>query len=188
MNKLRQRLKVKNAKYTSCVFALMNIDGEWEIVMIEISGSALTGGDYDPTKKKEKNAVEYGWFSFLKKNRNNLYKHWVVVENTVEREKETTTFTIPIYELGDALTQAEQNIADTAMAKLRPYLDSISGTKEVVPTVTNDAPAPYVASMGNVHADQVLDGVAIPVIPEEFGGVKIADLPPDDFYSDDLPF
>ena len=110
------------------------------------------------------------------------------MNQTKDREKSSTNFTIPVYELGEPITQEEQNIADTAMAKLRPYLDSISGTKEVVPTVTNDTPAPYVAAMGNVKADDVLKDVAIPVMPEVFGGVKVADLPPDDFYSDDLPF
>ncbi len=188
--KTKAMVKGCNAKYTVNVFALANIENEWEIVTIEIVGSALTGGaPVGANGKIAKEDENDGWFGFLKSIFKKRYSHWIEVNRTKDREKSSTSFTIPVYELGDTITQEEQNIADTAMAKLRPYLDSISGTKDDVHTVTNDTPAPYVASMGNVHADKVLEGVDIPSFPEDFG-IKGNDAPPDDFFApdDDLPF
>lgn len=189
--KTKAMVKGANGKYTVNVFALVNIEDNWEIVCLTISGAPLTGGaSVGANGKVAKEDENDGWFGFLKTIFKKRYSHWIEVNQTKDREKSSTNFTIPVYELGEPITQAEQNIADTAMAKLRPYLDSISGTKEVVPTVTNDTPAPYVAAMGNVKADDVLKDVAIPVMPEVFGGVKISDLPPDGFFADDddLPF
>lgn len=191
-DKTKAMVKGANAKYTVCLFAITKVGEQWLIITIELSGAALTGAPSITNGKVDADDANDGWFSFLRANFKKRYSHWIVIEQTKDRNKASTQFTIPVYELGDTLTAEEQTAADDAMLKLRPYLDSLkTGAVESysTPTVTSD---PVVAYNGSIKAKDALVGVDIPTIPADFGLPKL-DAPPAEFWADangedDLPF
>jgi hypothetical protein len=186
--KTKTMVKGANAKYTVCVFAVANIDSKWIIYTIELSGASLTGAPSIDNGKVAHEDANDGWFSFLRANYKKRYSHWIVIDNTKDREKGSSQFTIPIYELGDAITEEEQAAADDAMLKLRPYLDSLkSHANDTTGADESYSPAPTNGQIRSIKASEVLEGVDVPSMPDRF------EAPPAEFWAnnpddDDLPF
>lgn len=106
------------AKYTKSVYIAVYVDGAWEMWNLQLSGAALSGAvDKDNTDESER---FHGWFNFIKGFKSKIFSNMIVVKDFQLKKKGKTKFTIPLYELGEAISQED----DADLRKLTDELDA----------------------------------------------------------------
>lgn len=118
---IKETVKSKGAHYEAKVFALCN----GEIIMIELKGAVL--GE---------------WSTFLKSNSNKLVSYKVIVKKADDRKKGAVKYSVPIFEIGKALTKEEMDKANESYDLAKAYLDKAAELSEVATNVLTDDPLP----------------------------------------------
>lgn len=108
------------AKYTKSVYIAVEVNGEFEIWNLQLSGSSLTGAvDMENPNADER---EDGWFGFTKVNKTKLYTNFIDVEGFKLKKKGTSKFTIPVYSLGTEISTEISDKVNTLDVQLNEYL------------------------------------------------------------------
>ena len=133
-SEIKEKIKGMGAHYEAKLFAVM---GD-EIVMIDLKGAVL--GE---------------WATFLKKNSNNLTSHKIIVKKHDDRKKGAVKYSVPLFEIGDALTPTEKKLADRAYDLAKGYLDKAGEMSEVATAVLSDIPVPPSPEIGDGEPDDL---------------------------------
>ena len=121
------------AKYTRSVYIGVPTKAGIEIYNLQISGAAASGGsDKDDTNPEDKND---GWFAFSRLNKANLYKRWIVVKDVKNKKKGPNPFTVPVFELGDVISDKDGDVLDALDIELKDFL-AYYFDKPATPTAT----------------------------------------------------
>lgn len=131
----KDAVKGVSAKFTQSVYIAVEVEGEWEIWNIGLSGGAFNGSpeDFNKPTEEEKKA---GWMNFTKNNRAYLTSNFIEVNSYLVRKKGSNKFVIPEWELGkeiNAEDTAKLNALDTELQEyLSYYFDKPSVKEEVL--------------------------------------------------------
>lgn len=107
------------AKYTKSVYIGVYINGAWEMWNLQLSGAALSGAiDPDNTDEAER---YHGWFNFLKGFKTQIFSNMIVVDTFQLKKKGKNKFTIPIYEIGEAISAEDDKELRTLTDALDAY-------------------------------------------------------------------
>lgn len=120
----KETIEGNGAKYTKSVYIAVNNDGNYEIWNLQLSKSALTGAQ-EKDKVTGKTVISDrndGWMAFEKNNSSKFMKKFVKVENFKQKTTPTSTFVIPVFELGNEIDNETGTILDTLDTELQQYL------------------------------------------------------------------
>ena len=148
-------------KFTSSIYAMAKIDGEYKMVNFQLSGAALSG-----------------WFDFLESigGKGKVYGDNVIaVTSTEEGKKGRVTFSIPRFEIiSTSLSDEAHDQADAMDRTLQEYLGTYIEQK-TSPAYDEDEPEEQTKDDGGFQTD-----------PED--NLDMGGAPVDDDDPDSLPF
>lgn len=110
------------AKYTQSVYIAVEVNKEFEIWNLQISGGSLSGAPADSFNISEEEKMD-GWFSFTKHNKNKLFSNFVEVNTFKLKKKGATKFTIAVFELGKEIKEDDLDKLNILDQELNKYLD-----------------------------------------------------------------
>lgn len=120
VTKLKDAVKGTSAKYTKSVYIAVDVDGEYEIWNLQISGAALSGSPVDFNKMSAEEKKE-GWLNFSNNNRSKFFSHFIEVKEFKLKKKGDSKFTIPIFEIGDEISKEDGEVLDGLDKELNKY-------------------------------------------------------------------
>lgn len=117
--KHKDEINGHGAKYVSSVYIGVPTENGIEIWNLQLGGAAANGGsdptDADPSEKFD------GWYSFIKRAKQDIYKKWIIVEDTKSKKKGKTKFTIPVFEFGGLINEEDGAQLDNLDTELKEY-------------------------------------------------------------------
>ena len=117
-------------KYTKSVYIAVSVQGNFEIWNLQLSGAALTGAvDMETPDPSEK---EDGWFGFTKVNKSKLYSNFINVDGFKPKKKGSSKFTIPVYSVGEDISEEDSQKLNELDKELNAYFDYYFSKPEVV--------------------------------------------------------
>ena len=117
------------AKYTKSVYIAVEVNGEFEIWNLQLSGSSLTGAvDMENPNADER---EDGWFGFTKVNKSKLYTNFLAVGGFKLKKKGSAKFTIPVYSVGTEISEKDSDKLNALDTQLNEYLSYYFDKPEV---------------------------------------------------------
>lgn len=116
------------SKFTKSVYAMAKIDGEYELVNFQLSGSSLSA-----------------WFEFCEESPDLCDDIVVATKDTVEGRKGAVVYNVPVFSIiAKELSPAAATKADEMDHRLQVYLDQYLSKSEDPPVTdkADDTPAP----------------------------------------------
>lgn len=116
-------------KYHQSVYgAMLNEEGEYELINISLKGAALTGAvDEDAFEEDDKNA---GWMNFKKYFKTKLFSNFVEIKDYKLRKKGKTRFTTPLFTVGEEVSEEQGKIFDRMDLELKEWFKYYFNRKE----------------------------------------------------------
>ncbi len=122
VTKLKDAVKGTTAKYTKSVYIAVDVEGEWEIWNLQISGAALSGSPVDFNKMSVEEKKE-GWLNFSNNNRAKFFSNMIEVNEYKLKKKGDSKFTIPVFTIGSEISAEDGKVLDTLDKELNKYFD-----------------------------------------------------------------
>ena len=117
--KYKDEINGHGAKYTSSVYIGVPTTEGIEVWNLQIGGAVANGGS-DPDDMDESEKFD-GWFSFTKRAKQDIYKKWIIVQDIKKKKKGKTKFSIPIFEFGGLISDAEGDVLNNLDNELKDY-------------------------------------------------------------------
>jgi hypothetical protein len=117
--KFKDEINGHGAKYFSSVYIGVPTEEGLEVWNLQIGGAVANGGS-DPEEKdpSEKND---GWFSFVNRAKQDIYKKWIVVDDVKKKKKGKTKFCIPVFQFGGVISDEDASTLDSLDLDLKEY-------------------------------------------------------------------
>jgi len=119
---VKEKVAALGCKFTQSVYGAIEVNGKWEIVNFQLSGSALSGSPEDFSKLTDEEKYE-GFFNFTKMNKSKLYSHFLSFEGYKMKKKGQVKFTCPIYEVKEEIDQETSDKLNELDKQLTSYLN-----------------------------------------------------------------
>ena len=117
----KEKVESYGAKYNKVVYgAVQNEEGDFELVGITFSGAALTGGvdseNFEPEERFD------GYFNFTKvAGKQKVITNYITIASDVVKKKGKTKFFVPRFEVGQLITEEDNNQLLELNKKLDEY-------------------------------------------------------------------
>lgn len=110
-SEIRSNIRDIGGVYHRSVYA---VDSEGEIINLQLKG-----------------AVVSAYTDFMSEHENKIESAWVVINSVEDKKKGATKYSVPIFEIGDAFTRAENALADNKYTEIVEYFDKKNGNSDV---------------------------------------------------------
>lgn len=122
---IKDKTKLSGGVYHRSVYVMLE-DGS--IANLQLKG-AVVGG---LSKESSLTKVEVdGYSEFYKKNNRLLDNQWIEMKSVADAKKGATKYSIPVFEVGKAITSEENDMANECVATLQDYVNSYTGKSKV---------------------------------------------------------
>jgi hypothetical protein len=116
---IRSKVRDAGGKYHRSVYCL---DANGEIINVQMKGAVVSAYSVFMDGDKKLN---------IKGNKHLIENNWIVVNKFQELKKGATKYSVPVFEIGDAFTSEEFELANEKYKEIENYFDTYKGSTDV---------------------------------------------------------
>lgn len=109
---IKEKVDRVGGKYHKSIYALVESEGGFQLVNFALKGSAVSQ-----------------WINFFQDHKSETVSNWVNISKTKQEKTGSIKYNVPVFEVGEEITDTEDKTAEEYFDKLKAYFHSYNHTE-----------------------------------------------------------